>query len=82
MRTEQFRLGRKRLVARTVETRAVHGVETPVRMEFENELDKRKVSLRVADVDYEVAIPDEYFSTLALVRASIASNGPGEPQKK
>ena len=73
LRTEQYRLGKKRLVARTVETRAMHGVETPMRMEFENELDKRKVSLRVAEVDYEVPIPEEYFSTLALVRSSIAA---------
>jgi hypothetical protein len=72
MRTEQFRQGKRRLVARTVETKPVHGVETPVRMEFENQLDKRKVLLQVNDVDYEVAIPDEYFSTLALVRASIS----------
>jgi Outer membrane lipoprotein-sorting protein len=75
MRTEQYRMGKKRLVARTVEIRPMHGIETPLRMEFENELDKRKVSLRVADVDYEVAIPDEYFSTLALVRASLTSAG-------
>ena len=75
MRTEQFRLGKPRLVARTVEVRPMHGVPTPMRMEFENQLEKRKVSLRVADVDYDVAIPDEYFSTLALVRASIASTG-------
>jgi hypothetical protein len=74
LRTEQFRMGKRRLVARTVETRPMHGVETPVRMEFENELDKRKVSLRVADADYEVAIPEEYFSTLALVRASISGS--------
>jgi hypothetical protein len=82
MRTEQFRMGKKRLVARTVETRPMHGVETPMRMEFENELDKKRVSLRVADVDYEVAIPQEYFSTLALVRASIASTAPTEAPKR
>jgi hypothetical protein len=69
-------MGKKRLVARTVETRPVHGVETPVRMEFENELDKRKVSLRVAEVDYELPIPEEYFSTMALVRSSITSTQP------
>ncbi|HTO55585.1 MAG TPA: outer membrane lipoprotein-sorting protein [Myxococcota bacterium] len=75
MRTEQFQKGKRRLVARTIETRPMHGVETPVRMEFENQLDRRKVQLLVNDVDYEVAIPDEYFSTLALVRASIAGSG-------
>ena len=76
MRTEQFRMGKKRLVARTVETRPMHGVETPMRMEFENELDKRKVSLRVAEVDYDLPIPEEYFSTMALVRSSVTSTKP------
>jgi len=75
VRTEQFRAGAKRLVARTTELRQVGGIATPVRMEFDNAVDKRHVSLRVAEVDYAVAIPEEYFSTLALVRASIASGG-------
>ena len=84
MRTEQFRAGRRRLIARTVETTRVHGVETPMRMEFENQLENRKVSLRVAEVDYEVAIPEEYFSTMALVRSSLASgaSAPNEPPAK
>jgi hypothetical protein len=72
IRTEQYRLGKKRLVARTVEIRVMGGIETPVRMEFENTAENRKVSLRVAEVDYEAAIPEEYFSTLALVRSSTA----------
>jgi outer membrane lipoprotein-sorting protein len=76
VRTEQFRLGRKRLVAQTVETREVGGIPTPMRMEFENKNESRRVSLRVAEVDYEVAIPDEYFSTLALVRTSIQQQQP------
>jgi len=81
MRTEQYRLGRKRLVARTVETRAVNGIETPMRMEFENQAENRKVLLRVAEVDYEVAIPEEYFSTLALVRTSLAAGASAEAAK-
>jgi hypothetical protein len=40
-------------------------------MEFENAHDKRKVSLSVSAVDYEAAIPEEYFATLALVRAKL-----------
>jgi hypothetical protein len=75
MRTEQFRGGKRRMIARTLETRKVHGIDTPMRMEFENQVEKRKVSLQVAEVDYEVAIPEEYFSTLALVRSSLASGG-------
>lgn len=81
MRTEQFRLGRRRLIARTVETRSVHGIETPMRMEFENQLENKKVSLRVAEVDYQVAIPEEYFSTLALVRASLATGAAADAAK-
>lgn len=72
MRTEQYRLGKKRLIARTVETKRFGGIETPVRMEFENAAENRRVSLRVLEVDYEAAIPEEYFSTLALVRAAPA----------
>jgi hypothetical protein len=81
LRTEQFRAGKRRLVAHTVETRAVNGIETPMHMEFENQAEHRKVSLRVAEVDYEVAIPEEYFSTLALVRSSLASGAPAEPAR-
>jgi len=75
VRTEQYRAGARRLVARTTEIRDVRGVATPMRMEFENALDKRRVLLRVAEVDYDVPIPEEYFSTLALVRAKIAAHG-------
>jgi hypothetical protein len=82
VRTEQWRLGRRRLIARTVETREVGGIATPMRMEFENQLEQRRVSLRVVEVDYQVAIPEEYFSTLALVRASLASGtAPEAPPK-
>ncbi len=73
LRTEQHRRGALRLVARTVETRAVQGTPTPVRMEFEDLARQRKVSLRVASIDYQTAIPDEYFRTLALYRASLSS---------
>lgn len=78
VRTEQLRLGRRRLIARTVETREIGGIATPLRMEFENQLERRRVSLRVVEVDYQAAIPDEYFSTLALVRASLAAGSSGQ----
>jgi hypothetical protein len=76
LRTEQRRRGATRLVARTLETRAVQGTPTPVRMEFEDLERKRRVSLLVASIDYESAIPEEYFRTLALYRQSVA--GPKE----
>jgi hypothetical protein len=73
VRTEQFRQGKKRLIARTTEIGEVSGIPTPLRMEFENQAENRQVSLRVAEVDYDVAIPEEYFSTMALVRSSLSS---------
>jgi hypothetical protein len=63
-------------VARTLETREVQGVPTPVRMHFESEREGRRVLLEVESVDYEAKIPEEYFSTLALIRASVASGAP------
>ncbi len=73
LRTEQRRRGKLRLVARTLETRVIHGTATPVRMEFESAREGRRVSLRVASIDYETAIPEEYFRTLALYRQSLGT---------
>jgi len=71
LRTEQYRRGSLRLSARTTEVKPVQGIPTPLGMDFENHQEHRKVSMRVADVDYRGAIPDEYFSTLALVRSQL-----------
>jgi len=70
------------MIARTVATSEVQGIPTPMKMEFDNEHERRRVTLTVTSVDYEAAIPEEYFSTLALVRASVAlgqaaRSGPG-----
>jgi Outer membrane lipoprotein-sorting protein len=78
VRTEQHRRGSLRLSAKTTEIRAVQGVPTPMRIDFENHQDHRKVSMRVAEVDYRGAIPDEYFSTLALVRAKLNGSSASE----
>jgi outer membrane lipoprotein-sorting protein len=78
VKTEQRRDGAVRLTARTVEVGAVQGVPTPLRMEFESAHDHRRVALQVAEVDYEAAIPDEYFATLALVRAKLKGAPAGE----
>jgi hypothetical protein len=48
----------------------VHGVPTPTRMQFDHPSEKRSVTLAVASVDYLTPIPEEYFSTLSLVRAA------------
>jgi hypothetical protein len=76
LRTEHRRDGALRLVARTLETREIQGVATPVRMQFESEREGRRVTLEVEKVDYDAEIPEEYFSTLALIRASVASGAP------
>lgn len=69
LRTEHHLRGQLRLVATTLETRAIQGVPTPLRMRFERPSARRHVELVVESVDYESAIPAEYFSTLALVHA-------------
>ncbi len=79
LRTEHRRGGELRLLARTLETRMIQGTPTPVRMEFETARDDKRVTLVVESVDYETAIPEEYFSTLALIRASVAG-GAARPE--
>jgi len=82
LRTEQYRRGSLRLSAQTTEVSAIQDIPTPVRMEFENPQDHRKVSMSVAEVDYRGRIPDEYFSTLALVRTKLAAGGAAQPEPK
>jgi hypothetical protein len=48
-------------------------------MEFESAREGRHVALAVESVDYEAPIPEEYFSTLALIRASVA-RGPAHAE--
>lgn len=71
--TEQRRRGETRMIARTTGVQEIQGVPTPVKMEFENPGDHRTVTLVVTSTDYERPIPEEYFSALALVRASLAT---------
>ena len=77
LRTEHHAEGRLELVATTLETRPVQGVPTPLRMRFEHPVAGRKIELVVESVDYESAIPPEYFSTLALIRSRFPSAPPG-----
>ncbi len=79
LKTEQRKGGAVRLTARTVQIGTIQGVPTPLRMEFENPRDKRRVSLRVDSVDYEAVIPEEYFATLALVRAKLKAQPEAKP---
>ncbi len=69
MRTEHRRRGAVRMIARTTRIESVQGIETPVEMHFESPRDKRSVKLQVTAVDYRSAIPEEYFTTLALIRS-------------
>ena len=69
VRTEHELDGREALVAEALELATIQDVPTPVHMSFRREGGKREVELYVEDVDYRSAIPDEYFSVMALVRA-------------
>ncbi len=77
LRTEHHAEGRLELVATTLETRPVQGIPTPLRMRFEHPVAERQIELVVESVDYESAIPPEYFSTLALIRSRFHSAPPG-----
>jgi hypothetical protein len=68
LRTEHTRRGRRQLLADTVEIGDRQGLPTPVRVRFER-ADRREIELRVARVDYEAAIPEEYFSVMELAKA-------------
>jgi hypothetical protein len=71
VRTEHRRRGRVVLIATTLETAELQGVPTPVRARFERPGGDRRVSLEVESVDYEAPIPEDYFSTLALIRSQL-----------
>lgn len=71
VRTEHIRSARKVLIAKTEEIRNIQGIVTPIRMSFEKPIDDEFVTLRVDSVDYDAEIPDNYFSTLALIRARL-----------
>jgi len=63
-----YRHGEIVLQAHTEEVKLIQGVPTPVRSSFEREAKKETVMLTVEEIDYEAAIPEEYFSTLALLQ--------------
>jgi hypothetical protein len=69
LRTRHLRGDKVVLEAETLELRDIDGVPTPVRMSFRH-TDAGSVELLVREVDYASPIPDEYFSIMALVRAS------------
>jgi hypothetical protein len=68
LRTEHHRSGLRVLRADTLEVASRQGVPTPVHVSFERG-DRREIDLRVASVDYEAPIPDEYFSVMELAKA-------------
>ncbi len=73
LKTEHQRGDRTALLARTLETRVIQGTPTPTRIAFDRPLDGRHVVLLVEHVDYEKAIPEDYFSTLALIRQQVGA---------
>lgn len=76
LRTEHLRDGATVLVAETREIREVQGVPTPVEMHFVKARENREVTLRVDSVDYDLEIPAEYFSALALLKSQLAAPRP------
>lgn len=66
LRTEHVRGGRTVLVATTRGLRDVQGVATPEEIVFERP--GETVTMRVEAIDYEAAIPDAFFSALALAK--------------
>jgi hypothetical protein len=73
LRTEHLRDGASVLVAETREIREIQGVPTPTEMRFVKAREDRKVILRVDSVDYDLEIPAEYFSALALLKSRLAA---------
>lgn len=69
LRTLHILNGKSALDAQVVRLETIQGVATPTRMSFRREDTDRSVALTVEAVDYESAIPAEYFSVLALTRA-------------
>lgn len=73
LRTEHERDGSVVLVAQVSEVKRVQGVETPMAIDFERLDSQRSVKLRVRSVDYESAIPEAYFSAMALIGSRLKS---------
>ena len=67
LRTEHERAGRVVLIAQVSEIQSIQGVPTPMAIHFERADAKRSVRLRVRSVDYESAIPETYFTAMALL---------------
>ncbi len=73
LRTEHERAGRLVMIAQVRDVQWIQGVPTPMLVDFERLDTKRRVQLRVHRVDYERAIPESYFTAMALLRSSIKS---------
>ncbi len=68
LRTEHLRGDEVVLVAETLALEDIDGIPTPVRIAFHSSRGERHVELTVREIDYESAIPEHFFSTMALVR--------------
>lgn len=73
LRTEHERAGRIVMIAQVRDVQWIQGVPTPMVIDFERLDTKRRVRLQVRSVDYERAIPESYFTAMALLRTSIKS---------
>lgn len=68
MRVEHTRQGTTTFIGQVGKVETISGIETPVSFRAEYPTARRKLQARVAEVDYESEIPDEFFSTVRLVR--------------
>lgn len=81
LRSELIQAGETVLIAETLEIRWVQQIPTPTQMHFLAPLDDREVTLFVDHVDYERAMPDDYFSALALMKSRLRryAHSPRDP---
>jgi len=68
LRTEHLRAGKPALIARVTKLETIQGIPTPTRCVFERPGVGEEVRMVVRKIDYEIPIPADFFSTLALMK--------------
>jgi len=68
VRTVHYRGESEVLRGRTEDVRTIQGIPTPLRIVFEEIAPSETVTMEVTAIDYAKPIPEEYFSTLALLK--------------
>jgi len=70
VQTVHYRGESEVLRGRTEDVRTIQGIPTPLRIVFEKTAPSETVTMEVTAIDYATPIPEEYFSTLALLKAA------------